>query len=70
MSFLNFSNEAKEVILENAKALENEKRVWNEAGDPGVITKKLYDLLAGIQYADIEDEYKWVVKVEWKYFLS
>ena len=27
MSFLNFSNEAKEVILENAKALDNEKRV-------------------------------------------
>jgi hypothetical protein len=29
-----------------------------------VITKRLYDLLAGIQYADIEDEFGWVVRVK------
>lgn len=45
-------------------SIENKKRVWNEAGDPGVITKRLYDLLAGIQYADIEDEFGWVVRVK------
>ncbi len=40
--------------------LEDEKRVWND-GNPGEITKKLYDLLTGIQYKEIEDEFGWIV---------
>lgn len=44
-------------------ALEGQKRVWNEAGDPGEITLKLYDLLTGIQRCEIEDDFGWVVKV-------
>ena len=42
--------------------IEDQKRVWNN-GEPGELTKKLYELLTGIQYCEIEDEYGWVVKV-------
>ncbi|TFG08105.1 MAG: branched-chain amino acid aminotransferase [Promethearchaeota archaeon] len=43
-------------------ALENKKKVWNN-GEPGEITKKLYDLLTGIQRLEIKDDFGWVVKV-------
>ena len=42
--------------------IEDNKRVFSE-GEPGEITKKLYELLTGIQRLDIEDEFNWVVKV-------
>ncbi|MBY9005318.1 MAG: branched-chain amino acid aminotransferase [Candidatus Lokiarchaeota archaeon] len=41
---------------------DNEKRVFNN-GEPGDLTKKLYDLLTGIQRLDIEDKYGWVEKI-------
>ncbi len=41
---------------------EDQKRVWNN-GEPGEITKKLYNLLTGIQRIEIEDEFGWLVKV-------
>jgi branched-chain amino acid aminotransferase len=37
-------------------------RVFND-GKPGELTKKLYDLLTGIQRLEHEDEFGWVVKV-------
>ncbi|MHA1490101.1 MAG: branched-chain amino acid aminotransferase [Promethearchaeota archaeon] len=40
----------------------DKKRVFNN-GEPGDITKKLYDLLTGIQRLKIDDEFGWVVKV-------
>lgn len=40
----------------------DKKRVFNN-GQPGEITKKLYDLLTGIQRLEIKDEFGWVVKV-------
>jgi branched-chain amino acid aminotransferase len=43
--------------------LEDQKRVWNN-GEPGDITKKLYDLLTGIQRLEIEDEFGWVTVVK------
>jgi branched-chain amino acid aminotransferase len=43
--------------------LENQKKVYNN-GEPGEITKKLYDLLTGIQRLEIEDEYRWVTIIE------
>ena len=43
--------------------LEDQKKIWNN-GEPGELTKKLYDLLTGIQRLEIEDEFGWVVKVE------
>ncbi|MBD3253623.1 MAG: branched chain amino acid aminotransferase, partial [Candidatus Lokiarchaeota archaeon] len=43
--------------------LEGEKRVWNN-GEPGERTKKLYDLLTGIQRLEIEDPFGWVEKIE------
>lgn len=33
-------------------------------GQTGEITKKIYDLLTGIQYGDIEDKFGWLTKVE------
>ncbi len=41
---------------------DNKKRVFNN-GEPGETTKKLYDLLTGIQRKEIEDHFGWVVKV-------
>ncbi len=43
--------------------LEDKKRVFNN-GEPGEITKKLYNLLTGIQRVEIEDEFGWVTIVE------
>jgi len=43
--------------------IEDQKKVWNN-GEPGELTKKLYNLLTGIQYVEIQDEFGWVVKVE------
>jgi len=43
-------------------ALEGKLRVFNNR-EPGVITKKLYELLTGIQRLDIEDNYGWITKV-------
>jgi len=43
--------------------IEDQKKVWNN-GEPGELTKKLYNLLMGIQYMEIQDEFGWVVKVE------
>jgi len=42
--------------------IEDKNRVFSE-GEPGEITRKLYELLTGIQRLDIEDEFGWVVKV-------
>ncbi|MFX1388779.1 MAG: branched-chain amino acid aminotransferase [Promethearchaeota archaeon] len=42
--------------------LEKEKRVFNNS-EPGEITKKMYELLTGIQRLDIEDEFGWITKV-------
>ncbi|TFG01899.1 MAG: branched-chain amino acid aminotransferase [Promethearchaeota archaeon] len=42
--------------------LEDNKRIFSE-GEPGEVTRKLYELLTGIQRLDIEDEFDWVVKV-------
>lgn len=42
--------------------MEDKKRVFNN-GEPGDITKKLYELLTGIQRLKIDDEFGWVVKV-------
>lgn len=42
--------------------IEDKKRIFSE-GKPGEITRKLYELLIGIQRLDIKDEYGWVVKV-------
>ncbi|MGV9204892.1 MAG: branched-chain amino acid aminotransferase [Promethearchaeia archaeon] len=43
--------------------LNDQKRVWND-GEPGEVTKKLYDLLTGIQRKEIEDEFGWVTTVK------
>jgi len=43
--------------------LEDQKRIWNN-GEPGDITKKLYNILTGIQRCEIEDEFGWVIKVK------
>ena len=43
-------------------ALEEKKRIFNNR-EPGKITKKLYELLTGIQRLEIEDEFGWIVKV-------
>jgi branched-chain amino acid aminotransferase len=42
--------------------LEDNKRVFSE-GEPGEITRKLYELLTGIQRLDIEDEFDWIIKI-------
>lgn len=43
-------------------AIEGNKKIFSD-GEPGEITRKLYELLKGIQYSDIEDPYGWIVKV-------
>ncbi|MFX0025839.1 MAG: branched-chain amino acid aminotransferase [Candidatus Hermodarchaeota archaeon] len=42
--------------------IEDKKRIFSE-GKPGEITRKLYELLIGIQRLDIEDSFEWIVKV-------
>jgi branched-chain amino acid aminotransferase len=42
--------------------LENKTRVFNNK-EPGKITKKIYEILTGIQTLKIEDEYGWITKV-------
>jgi branched-chain amino acid aminotransferase len=42
--------------------LEKEKHIFNN-GEPGEITKKMYEFLTGIQRLDIEDEFGWIAKV-------
>ena len=43
-------------------SLGNQKKVFNNS-EPGEITKKIYKILTGIQYLDIEDEFGWITKV-------
>ena len=43
--------------------LGTQKKIYNN-GEPGEITKKLYDLLTGIQRLEIKDEFGWVTIVE------
>ncbi|MHA1931506.1 MAG: branched-chain amino acid aminotransferase [Promethearchaeota archaeon] len=43
-------------------SLESQKRVFNNR-EPGEITKQIYELLKGIQYLDLEDEFGWITKV-------
>ena len=43
-------------------SINDKTRVFSE-GEPGEITKKLYDLLTGIQRKEVEDEFNWVVEV-------
>jgi branched-chain amino acid aminotransferase len=43
-------------------SLEGQKRIFNNS-EPGEFTKKIYKLLTGIQYLDIEDEFGWITKV-------
>jgi len=42
--------------------LEDKKRIFSD-GEPGETTRKLYELLTGMQRLDIEDEFDWIVKV-------
>jgi branched-chain amino acid aminotransferase len=42
--------------------INDKKRIFNN-GEPGEFTKKLYDLLTGIQRLEIDDEFGWVVKI-------
>ena len=42
--------------------IEGKKRTFNN-GEPGEMTKKLYNLLTGIQRLEIEDEFGWIVKI-------
>jgi len=42
--------------------LEDNKKIFNNT-EPGEITRKLYDLLTGIQYLEIEDGFGWIFKV-------
>ncbi|MFW9826263.1 MAG: branched-chain amino acid aminotransferase [Candidatus Thorarchaeota archaeon] len=43
-------------------SLENNTRVFNNR-EPGEVTKKIYDLLTGIQRLEIDDEFGWMTKV-------
>jgi branched-chain amino acid aminotransferase len=43
-------------------SLESQKRVFNNR-EPGEFTKQIYELLKGIQYLDLEDEFGWITKV-------
>ena len=43
-------------------SLEGQKKVFNNR-EPGEYTKQIYELLRGIQYLDIEDEFEWITKV-------
>jgi branched-chain amino acid aminotransferase len=42
--------------------LEEKKRIFSE-GEPGEITRKVYETLIGIQRLDIDDEFGWVEKI-------
>jgi len=42
--------------------IEDKKRIFSE-GKPGEVTRKLYELLTGIQRLDIEDTFEWIVRV-------
>jgi branched-chain amino acid aminotransferase len=42
--------------------LEGKERIFNNR-EPGDVTKKIYELLTGIQRLDIEDEFGWITKV-------
>jgi len=42
--------------------LEDNKKIFNNT-EPGEITRKLYELLTGIQYLEIEDEFGWIFKI-------
>jgi len=41
--------------------LEDQKKIFNNS-EPGEVTKKIYKILTGIQYLDIEDEFGWITK--------
>ncbi len=43
-------------------SLADNTRVFNNR-EPGEVTKKIYDLLTGIQRLEIEDEFNWITKV-------
>ncbi len=43
-------------------SIEQQKKVFS-GGEPGQYTRKLYELLTGIQRLEIEDEFNWVVVV-------
>jgi branched-chain amino acid aminotransferase len=43
-------------------ALEEKKRIFSE-GEPGEITRKVYEMLTGIQRLDIDDEFGWIEKI-------
>jgi branched-chain amino acid aminotransferase len=42
-------------------SLEQKQRIFSE-GEPGQYTRKLYELLTGIQRLEIKDEFNWVIK--------
>ena len=42
--------------------LDDKKRIFSE-GEPGEFTRKIYELLTGIQRLDIDDEFGWIEKV-------
>ena len=42
--------------------LDEKKKVFS-GGEPGPNTRKLYELLTGIQRKDIQDEFNWIVTV-------
>ncbi|MFW9952337.1 MAG: branched-chain amino acid aminotransferase [Candidatus Thorarchaeota archaeon] len=43
-------------------SLDDKQKIFS-GGEPGPYTRKLYELLTGIQRLDIKDEFNWVVKV-------
>ena len=43
-------------------ALDDKRRIFSE-GEPGEVTRKLYELLTGIQRLEIDDEFGWIEKV-------
>jgi branched-chain amino acid aminotransferase len=42
--------------------VDDKKRIFSE-GEPGEFTRKIYELLVGIQRLDIKDDFGWVEKV-------
>ena len=45
--------------------LENDKRYTiSKDGQPGPISKKLYDTLRGIQYGTVEDKHDWITIIK------
>ena len=42
--------------------VDDKKRIFSD-GEPGEFTRKIYELLIGIQRLDIKDEFGWVEKV-------